>query len=124
MDGNEYLGRLAIRHRSTDQLRQAGGHVSHDVQPSYRRRGHATAMLKAALPVARTLGIRTAPITCNIDNVASRKVIEHNGGVLQDGYDGRFRFWSRPLDGFHTGRCENTTMSDVDVVRRFQPSRW
>ena len=93
IDGRDYLGRLAIRHRLTDRLRQAGGHISYDVRPSRRRRGHATTMLTAGLPIARGLGIRTALVTCDIDNVASRKVIEHNGGVLQDQHHGKFRFW-------------------------------
>jgi predicted acetyltransferase len=46
-----------------------------------RRRGHATAMLRQALPIARGLGIDRALVTCDVDNVASRKVIERNGGV-------------------------------------------
>ena len=38
----------------------------------------------AALPVARSLGIDQALLTCDQDNLASRKVIEANGGVLED----------------------------------------
>jgi predicted acetyltransferase len=92
-DGDDYLGRIAIRHRLTDALRRAGGHIGYDVRPSARRRGHATVMLQEALPVARRLGIESALLTCDVGNVASRKVIEHNGGVLQDEYQGRYRFW-------------------------------
>jgi predicted acetyltransferase len=47
-EGNETLGRLAIRHRLTPLLEQSGGHIGYDVRPSARRRGHATAMLAAA----------------------------------------------------------------------------
>jgi predicted acetyltransferase len=93
MDAKVYLGGIAIRHRLTDRLRQAGGHISYDVRPSARGRGHATTMLRTALPIARRLGITTALLTCDITNVTSRRVIERNGGVLQDQYDGRFRFW-------------------------------
>jgi predicted acetyltransferase len=32
-------------------------------------------------------------VTCNLDNVGSRKVIENNGGVLQDQYEGKWRYW-------------------------------
>jgi len=92
MGGNDYLGRIAIRHRLTDRLREAGGHIGYDVRPSFRRLGHATTMLRAALPIARSLGISTAFVTCDVDNVASRKVIEHNGGVLRDQHDGKLRF--------------------------------
>jgi predicted acetyltransferase len=93
VDGEEYLGRIAIRHRLTDFLRRLGGHIGYDVRRSRRREGHATAMLAAALPVARRLGIDPALITCDTDNIASRKVIEANGGLLEDALDGKLRFW-------------------------------
>lgn len=91
--GEEYLGRIAIRHRLTPFLREYGGHIGYDVRPSARRRGHATAMLAAALPVANGLGIDPALITCDKDNVGSRKVIEVNGGVLEDLRGIKLRFW-------------------------------
>jgi predicted acetyltransferase len=93
VDGDEYLGRIAIRHRLTDFLREVGGHIGYDVRPTARRRGHATAMLRAALPTARGLGIDSALLTCDFDNVASRKVIESNGGVLEDRRGDKLRFW-------------------------------
>ena len=94
IDGAEYLGRLSIRHRLTERLLERGGHIGYDVRPTARRRGHATAMLAAALPVARSLGIDPALITCDTGNVASRKVIEANGGVLEDERHGKLRFWA------------------------------
>jgi predicted acetyltransferase len=93
VDGDEYLGRIAVRHRLTPQLLEWGGHIGYDVRPSARRRGHATAMLRAALPVARDLGIESALVTCDVDNIASRRVIEHNGGVLDDQRGDKLRFW-------------------------------
>lgn len=91
--GEEFLGRISIRHRLTPELRAWGGHIGYVVRPSARRRGHATAMLTAALPVARALGIDSALLTCYERNIASRKVIEACGGVLEDARDGRLRFW-------------------------------
>lgn len=93
IDDREYLGRLTIRHRLTPHLLEVGGHIGYDVRPSARRRGHATAMLAAALPEARGLGIDPALLTCDEDNVASRKVIEANGGVLEDTRKGKLRYW-------------------------------
>src|SRR5262249_24202499 len=52
LDGDAFLGRLSIRHRLTPSLLEAGGHLGYDVRPSARRRGHATAMLRDALPIA------------------------------------------------------------------------
>jgi len=93
VEGDEFLGRIAIRHRLTSLLRSGGGHIGYDVRPSARLRGHATAMLRAALPVARGLGIESALLTCDVDNVGSRKVIEACGGILQDERGGLLRFW-------------------------------
>jgi predicted acetyltransferase len=93
VDGADYLGRIAIRHRLTPLLTAVGGHIGYDVRPTARRRGHATAMLRAALPVANALGIERALLTCDPDNVASRKVIEANGGVFEDRRGAKLRFW-------------------------------
>lgn len=89
----EYLGRIAVRHRLTEFLRTIGGHIGYDVRRTRRREGHATAMLRAALPVARGIGIDPALITCDVTNLASRKVIEANGGALETEYQGKLRFW-------------------------------
>jgi predicted acetyltransferase len=70
-----------------------GGHIGYDVRPSARQRGHATAMLAAALPVARGLGIDRVLVTCDDDNIASRKVIEASGGVLEDQRGDKLRYW-------------------------------
>ena len=93
IDGEEYLARLAIRHRLTPNLHELGGHIGYDVRPSARLRGHATAMLRAALPVARGLGIDSALVTCDVTNVGSRRVIEANGGVFDDQRGAKLRFW-------------------------------
>ncbi|PJE94250.1 GNAT family N-acetyltransferase [Streptomyces carminius] len=92
-DGDTYLGRIAIRHRLTTFLLDYGGHIGYDVRPSVRRRGHATAMLRAALPVARALGIEKALITCDDTNEASRRVIEACGGVFEDRRGKKLRYW-------------------------------
>jgi len=93
VDSSTFLGRLAIRHRLTEHLLAAGGHIGYDVRPSARRRGYATAMLRDALPIANRLGIDPALITCDTSNVASRKVIEANGGIFEDQRGDKLRFW-------------------------------
>ena len=82
--GARIVGRVNIRHTLNDYLRQRGGHVGYSVAPPYRRRGYATLMLRLALPVCRTLGLDAVMLTCDADNIASRKVIESNGGVLAE----------------------------------------
>lgn len=91
-DADTYLGRINLRHRLNDDLREIGGHIGYDIRPTARRRGHATAMLAAVLPRAAALGITEALVTCDTDNTASRKVIEANGGVLEDERGGKLRY--------------------------------
>jgi predicted acetyltransferase len=88
-----FLGRINIRHRLNEHLRDVGGHIGYDVRPAARLRGHATAMLAAALPVAAALGIEKALVTCDADNVGSRKAIERNGGVFEDRRGDKLRYW-------------------------------
>jgi predicted acetyltransferase len=110
----EYLGRIAIRHGLTPRLLEAGGHVGYDVRPTARRRGHATAMLRAALPAMRNLGIRTALVTCDVTNTASRKVIECCGGDLEDQRGEKLRFWLTTHD----------VATTQDPICRAPPGDW
>ncbi|GIH95753.1 acetyltransferase [Planobispora siamensis] len=93
VDGEQFLGRLAIRHRLTPALMEIGGHIGYDVRPSARRQGHATAMLAAALPIARSLHISRALVMCDRTNTASQRVIEANGGELLDITTQKRRYW-------------------------------
>jgi predicted acetyltransferase len=99
VSGDDYLGRIALRHRLNDFLLSVGGHIGYDVRPTARRKGHATAMLAAVLPSARRMGIDPALVTCDVDNIGSRKVIEANGGLLEDERAGKLRFWVPTGDG-------------------------
>lgn len=93
VEGEDYLGRIAVRHELNDFLREVGGHIGYDVRPSARRRGHATAMLRAVLPVARELGIDPALVTCDDDNIGSIRAIEACGGVLEGVRGVKRRYW-------------------------------
>lgn len=94
VDGDTYLGRVAFRHRLTPSLLTWGGHIGYGVRPGARRRGHATGMLRAALPVAHhELGIDPVLVTCDDTNTASRKVIEACGGIFENQRDDKLRYW-------------------------------
>lgn len=88
VDGPCYIGTVMIRHELTPQLRRDGGNIGYHVVPDQRRRGHATAMLAAACGWCRDLGLTRVLVTCSAGNLASRRVIEANSGVLENGTDG------------------------------------
>lgn len=88
-----YLGSVCVNHRLTRALERWGGHIAYNVRPSRRRRGHATAMLAAALPVAHAAGVERALLTLNINNAGSRRVIEANGGILEKTDGNACHYW-------------------------------
>jgi predicted acetyltransferase len=93
VEGDEFLGSLSLRHVLTPGLRAVGGHIGYSVRPSARGRGVATEGLRLMLPVAAGLGIDPVLVTCDDDNLASARVIERNGGVLEDVLRGKRRYW-------------------------------
>lgn len=84
MDDGVFIGLVNIRHHLNPILEKRGGHIGYSVRPSKREQGYGTHMLGLALKKAKELGIDRVLITCNTDNIGSRKVIENNGGKLKD----------------------------------------
>jgi predicted acetyltransferase len=93
VDDDEVVGRISLRHSLTPWLLEVAGHVGYAVRPGARRRGHATRALGLVLPVAAARGLERVLVTCDVDNVGSRRVIEANGGVLEDVRGDKLRFW-------------------------------
>ena len=80
----EFCGSIGFRwQRGTTELPPyCLGHVGYSVVPWNRRRGYATRALRLLLPHARAEGLGHIELTTDADNVASRRVIEANGGTL------------------------------------------
>lgn len=93
VSGEHYLGTLVIRHQLTPELADVGGHIGYHVVAPWRRQGHATRMLSAALVECRRLGLDRVLLTCAVDNEPSRRVILANGGVADGRRRGEDRFW-------------------------------
>ena len=79
---DELLAVANIRHTLNDNLRYAGGHIGLGVRPSARGQSLGSYLLRQSINVARQQGIGDVHIHCYKDNLASRRMIEHCGGVL------------------------------------------
>lgn len=84
VDGDKFIGNASIRHYLTKELNRFGGHIGYDIRPTERGKGYGKIILNLALDKAKDLGIKKALITCDVGNIASKKVIESNGGVLEN----------------------------------------
>jgi predicted acetyltransferase len=83
-DSGRIVGAVNIRHRLNDSLLAYWGHIGYGVRPDERRKGYATQALHLALERCRELGIESALVSCNKDNIGSAKTIMNNGGVLEN----------------------------------------
>ncbi|MDR3688103.1 MAG: GNAT family N-acetyltransferase [Fimbriimonas sp.] len=98
IDDDGYAGRIILGLSFTPSPERVGHHVGYAVRPSKRRKGYATKALQCLLDEARKLKIYKLMPTCGPANIASRKVIERNGGVLlggvsnDDARNGELRF--------------------------------
>ena len=98
-DNNKIVGAIGIRWKQVPVLMTFGGLIGYSVRPSQRGKGYAGEMLKLALDEFKNTNIENILITCKDFNIASKKVIEKNGGVffntyrnVNDGYT-YLRYW-------------------------------
>ncbi len=86
IDQPTVIGFSSLRHYLTPSLEDFGGHISYVVRPEYRGKGHGTQLLGLTLNKAKDLNLDHVLLTTDVDNIASRKVIEHNGGEFKEEY--------------------------------------
>lgn len=83
----EIVGTLLLRHELNPFLRQYIGHIGYRVHPLYRKQGIASEMLQQAVILAKQeYGLHAVMVSCRSDNIASRKTIEHAGGIWERRY--------------------------------------
>jgi predicted acetyltransferase len=81
----EFCGSIGFRWQpGTEELPPwVLGHIGYTVVPWKEGRGYATLALQMLLDEARAEGLRWVVLTTEPHNLASRRVIEKNGGVLE-----------------------------------------
>jgi tagatose 1,6-diphosphate aldolase len=83
-NGLPIVGGMGLRIGHTPNIEQYLGHVGYQVYPFARGHRYAERACRLVLPLARRLGLDPLWITCNPDNIASRRTCERLGGVLVD----------------------------------------
>ena len=87
VDGDTFIGEAGIRYRLNDWLTKVGGHIGYGIRPKFQRQGYGTLILKLALERLRQSGVKRALLTCYDHNIGSAKIIEANGGILDNVID-------------------------------------
>jgi predicted acetyltransferase len=76
------IGISSLRHWLMPHLEKEGGHIGYRIRPSERRKGYGTRLLALTLEKAIGIGLTRVLVTCDEDNIGSRRIIEKNGGQL------------------------------------------
>lgn len=78
----EKLGQFSFRVANTEDIILYAGHFGYDVIERYRGQRYAARSCQLLFPLAIKHGINPIWITCNPDNLASRRTCEIAGGKL------------------------------------------
>lgn len=73
------VGRIDLRIGNTEHIVRYAGHIGYNVEPAYRGHHYAARAVRLLLPLARSHGLKSLWITCNPDNLASRRTCELAG---------------------------------------------
>ena len=84
LDDNKIVGIINARHELNDYLLNFGGHIGYSVRKSERRKGYAKRMLNYTSEFLFSLGLQKILITCDKNNIASKRTIESCGGILEN----------------------------------------
>lgn len=86
IDGEKFIGRISIRHTLNAYLSKYDGNIGFEIRPSERKNGYGNIILSLGLKEAKNIGLKEVFIMCNNLNLASKKIIEKNNGILVDKY--------------------------------------
>lgn len=82
-EDQKLIGLIDIRHELNEFLQSYGGHIGYGIRPTERKKGYAEEMLRLALAFCRDLGLEKVMLSCDRENLASKKTILKNGGVFE-----------------------------------------
>jgi len=84
IDRGQYVGQSSVRPElNTPYLITYGGHIGYSIRPTRRGQSLGKRLLALALERAEAMGIAQVLVTCDADNMASKRIIEANGGQFE-----------------------------------------
>ena len=84
LDNDKIVGIINGRHELNDYLLNFGGHIGYSVRKSERRKGYAKKMLNYTSEFLFSLGLDKILVTCDKNNIASKRTIESCDGILEN----------------------------------------
>lgn len=79
--GEKYAGFIRLRVGWNEHVIRYAGHVGYGVEPAYRGRHYAERACRLIAELARRHGMAALWITCQPDNLASRRTLERLGAT-------------------------------------------
>jgi tagatose 1,6-diphosphate aldolase len=76
------IGNIRLSIGSTRHIEMFAGHIGYGVLPEHRGHRYAARAVQMLLPLASGVGIDTLWITCDPENLASRRTLEIAGAKL------------------------------------------
>ncbi len=83
-DTGDHMGEIDLRLSNEHHVTHYIGHIGYGVVRAFRGQHYAARACRLLLPLAKLHGLSPLWITCNPDNMPSRKTCERVGGVLAE----------------------------------------
>jgi tagatose 1,6-diphosphate aldolase len=83
----EVMGHIRLRIGSTPHVERYAGHIGYAVEPGFRGQHYAARSVRLLAPLAAAHGIDPLWITCDPENMASRRTLEIAGAELVEVVD-------------------------------------
>lgn len=77
---DKIIGMMNIRLSLNDKLRKSGGNIGYSIRPVERKKGYNKINLYLGLLICKKYGIENVLLTCDKENIGSKKTMEALGG--------------------------------------------
>jgi predicted acetyltransferase len=79
---NKVLGNIRLSIGSTPHIEHYAGHIGYGVLPQHRGHHYAARAVRLLIPLAQQLSLNPLWITCDPENISSRRTLELAGAQL------------------------------------------